>query len=100
MTRPGALESKKRCHDLLHRDSDESDLFRKSAHFPDEPKMLRQFHLPFHKINIKLQQLIRYKIVSHPLRFLKSIALKAHSSILAHFSTYLSKSHHVYEGFI
>jgi hypothetical protein len=29
MTRPGASESKKRCHDLLHRDSDSRDYLRK-----------------------------------------------------------------------
>jgi len=37
MTRPGASESKKRCHDLLHRDSNKRDFLSKSTHFPDEP---------------------------------------------------------------
>jgi len=37
MTRPGALESKKRCHDLLHREIDKGDLLRKSTHFPEDP---------------------------------------------------------------
>jgi hypothetical protein len=36
MTRPGALESKKRCYDLIHRESDERDILRKSTHFPEE----------------------------------------------------------------
>jgi hypothetical protein len=40
MTRPGALESKKRCHDLLHRDKDKKDFLEKSAHFPEEPVFL------------------------------------------------------------
>jgi hypothetical protein len=33
MTRPGALESKKRCHDLLHRDSDNRDFLVKKYAF-------------------------------------------------------------------
>jgi hypothetical protein len=38
MTRLGALESKKRYHDLRHRDSDIMDFLVKSGYFPDEPK--------------------------------------------------------------
>jgi hypothetical protein len=38
MTRPGALESKKRCHDLFQRDRDYEDLGGKSTHFPEEPE--------------------------------------------------------------
>jgi hypothetical protein len=40
MTRSGALESKKRCHDLLHRESDEKDILSKSMHFPEDPEIL------------------------------------------------------------
>jgi hypothetical protein len=39
MTRPGALESKKRCHDLIHRESDERDFLRISTHFPEDTKI-------------------------------------------------------------
>jgi hypothetical protein len=38
MTRPGASESKKRCHDLLQRESDERDFLRKSTHFLEDPE--------------------------------------------------------------
>jgi hypothetical protein len=34
------LESKKRCHDLIHRESDERDILRKSTYFPEEPKAI------------------------------------------------------------
>jgi hypothetical protein len=33
MTRPGALESKKRCHDLIHRECDEKDFYKKKYAF-------------------------------------------------------------------
>jgi len=32
------LESKKRCHDLLHSESDERDFLRKSTHFLEDPE--------------------------------------------------------------
>jgi hypothetical protein len=38
MTRPGALESKKRCHDLIHSERDEVDILRKSTHFSEDLK--------------------------------------------------------------
>jgi hypothetical protein len=40
MTRPGALESKKRRHDLIHRDSDKMVFQEKSTHFPEDPLLI------------------------------------------------------------
>jgi hypothetical protein len=47
MTRPGDLESKKRCHDLPHRDSDERDFKLKKYAFSG-----RTIYSKFHRLRV------------------------------------------------